>query len=59
MFLWEESFFMQQCIQVHATGDDLVGSSFTCGCLIRRRDPYNNASKVKDIEVMMGLTIDF
>ena len=44
---------MQQYIQVHLSGDGLVGSSFTCGCLIRRCDPYNNAERVKDIEVIM------
>ena len=49
---------MQQCIQVHFTGGDSLGSSFTCGCLIRRRDPYNNAAKVKDIEVLLRLTVD-
>ena len=28
-----------------------VGSSFSCGCLIRKSDPYNNAKMIKNIEV--------
>lgn len=28
-----------------------LGSSFTCGCLIRKSDPYNNAKMIKNIEV--------